>query len=360
MIRDRSFIGHTNSINCVSVSEDSRIVITGSDDRTIRVFDCRERKAVQCIAGYFNDSVNNITFGRSSMDIISSCGPIISTFDLRRTERVIINEASFSITTNSNEEVSAIDVKISPGKGLRCNVAIGDDSGTISLLDLTNGKLVKSYRNIHTNICSSLAYHPHSFNFMVSGGFDCRLLFWDVTKRQPQDVLDFSTKVFNEGTNPQLTNPPFIHCVKYVLDGKGVACALGDGSIRVVDSISHIEICKANEAHSSMVTSLITYGQHMISGSTDRWIRSWTIDLQSMDAMGLSDVRSDNHNHNHGGASRTRLKSRQVAYDEELTSQWIIPHDNKINALCGTHSSQNIDGIYVADTSCNLSRYVSG
>ena len=51
-------------------------------------------------------------------------------------------------------------------------LALADDTGAVQVVDLTAGKLFKSIRQAHSNICSSVAFRRHRPWELLSGGLD--------------------------------------------------------------------------------------------------------------------------------------------------------------------------------------------
>ena len=46
------FVGHSDSINAVQFSPDGKVVVTGSDDKTVRVWNARTGEAIHALEGH--------------------------------------------------------------------------------------------------------------------------------------------------------------------------------------------------------------------------------------------------------------------------------------------------------------------
>eukprot|EP00850_Spirogloea_muscicola_P012596 SM000082S22838 [mRNA] locus=s82:214066:216770:+ [translate_table: standard] len=178
-------------------------------------------------------------------------------------------------------------------------LAAADDSGEVKVVDLAEGKLRKALQAAHSNICSSVQFHPRrpwegrsshkSLRFPVSltispfisrivriwnralrvshlqciqlsstsalaaeatalpvavvtGGLDCKVVRWDFSRGLPRHSWDFSSEVVRscEGLGA-MCNPPLVHSVAVPLAevpgraGKLLAVARGDACVALYD-----------------------------------------------------------------------------------------------------------------------------
>ncbi|XP_041945018.1 WD repeat-containing protein 53-like [Alosa sapidissima] len=93
-------------------------------------------------------------------------------------------------------------------------LAAGDDSGAVRIVEVQNGKVVRTLRR-HTNICSSVAFRPQRPQSLVSAGLDMQVLLWNLQKTRPLwavDLQDSHEQAEQAGRPGQLFNPPLAHC----------------------------------------------------------------------------------------------------------------------------------------------------
>lgn len=65
--------GHSDSVRSVAFSHDSQQIVSGSDDGTIKVWDCKSGACTQTLEGH-SDSVESVAFSRDGQQITSDSG----------------------------------------------------------------------------------------------------------------------------------------------------------------------------------------------------------------------------------------------------------------------------------------------
>ena len=139
-----------------------------------------------------------------------------------------------------------------------------DDSGDVSVIDISNlaiggkSKLYKKCKRHHTNICSSVTFHPLKHWEMVSGGLDCQLVLWDYSRGRRLASLNMQ----EEGSGGYMVNPPMVHSVCSLGGNRPViAAGLGNGSICICQlSGSDISLISTVQPHSNSIASVICIG----------------------------------------------------------------------------------------------------
>jgi WD40 repeat protein len=161
--------GHRASVNVIKATS-SNILFSGSDDKTVRVWDNRSHRSSKCIIDCIHDGVQNITIlPDSDLYICVASGTSLLTFDLRKyNHEVLIREATRSFTSSS-EDINDVCIQSHSERYL----ATADDDCTISIIKHdSNGMSVKRrLSRVHTNICSCVAFHPRLQYDLLSGNF---------------------------------------------------------------------------------------------------------------------------------------------------------------------------------------------
>lgn len=329
--------GHRAAVNCLEFSPDGYLC-SGSDDKTVRIWDTKANKSIKIIMGFTDNPVTNIEFIKQLL--YCAAGNTIYTFDIR-SERVLLKE---SISTQSYDcnEISTFHVHPS-----HKFYALADDSGALYLHQMHNHDIKKvTSRKGHTNDVSSICFRPNSLCDMVSAGYDYRLLLWDNSFTFPKAQINFG-ELHNEA-GVTMMSPPFVFKAEYIANGRLLACALGNGQVDFINSTSMSLVHSIECAHNDMCTLLIPYdvvaseGSHesVLTAGADRAIHCWDLSY-------VVTTRS-------GGSKRTK------AVEIEMTSQcrWSLLHTLKMNALLPSLSNGG-EALYVADTSSSIAVYSS-
>jgi WD40 repeat protein len=67
------FQGHEDSVNSVAFSPDGKLIVSGSDDNTVRLWDIKGNRVAQPFQGH-EDSVNSVAFSPDGKLIVSGSG----------------------------------------------------------------------------------------------------------------------------------------------------------------------------------------------------------------------------------------------------------------------------------------------
>ncbi|MEB3340430.1 trypsin-like peptidase domain-containing protein [Okeania sp.] len=247
---------HPESVNSVAVTPDQQFVISGSDDKTIKIWQLPKNKnvtnitLVQTLTGH-TDVVDEIAIAPSGQFFASgSWDKTIKIWNLSS------GELGQTLAENS-QIVNAI--AISPdGKFL----ASGGKDNQIKLWSLATGKLVRS---LNTNSLStlSLTFSPNS-QILASGSSDGMVNIWNLKTGE----LIHNLKEHIDGVWSIVISP----------NGKTLISGSWDKTIKFWE-LNTGELKRSLKGHNSYVSAVAISpnGEIIVSGGWDRKINIWKV-----------------------------------------------------------------------------------
>ncbi|MDZ8241553.1 MAG: hypothetical protein RMZ69_31115 [Nostoc sp. ChiQUE01a] len=238
--------GHSSYIHSVAFSPDGKIFASGSDDKTIKLWNVTTGRQIYTIQGH-SDSVRSVSFSPDGKILASgSCDKTIKLWDVT-TGRQIGTIQAHSSWVNS--------VAFSPhGKTL----ASGSDDKTIKLWDVITGRKIRTIK-VHSDSVRSVAFSPDGKTF-ASGSDDKTITLWDVTTGRQISTIQ--------------AHSAWIRSVTFSPDAKTLASG-GFGDIKLWDLTKGVQI-HTLEGHSLSV-AFSPDGKILASGSGDKTIKIWQL-----------------------------------------------------------------------------------
>jgi WD40 repeat protein len=275
----RIFKGHTDKVTSVAVSPDGKQLISGSDDKTIRVWDIEKPEAVQVLKDHQN-YVLSVAFSGDGKRFLSAGGGQWrgQTFATETDQFVRLwnTEEMKVLKKMPGHEAPIWSVAFAPdGKHALTGSGGYDTAGgkftpagfALKLWDLATGETVRDYKG-HENWVRDAAFHPQG-KILVSGGWDKTVRVWDIEKDQATQILrDHKDNVEAIAISSD---------GKWLLSGGGRPVG-GDTAIRLWD-LKEGKVVKRFAGHTRRVWKL-TFAkddQRFLSAAADKSIRLWDI-----------------------------------------------------------------------------------
>ncbi len=155
--------GHTNIINALAFTANSRTLASGSDDGTIRVWDTNAGTQISSLP---SSKVRSLAFSVDGKILASGSTDQIQLWDITSGKQLISLEGQ-------NESVT--DLEFSPDNKI---LTSGSRDGMIQLWDISTGKLLASLRG-HTCWVTNLAFSSDG-KILASGDSDGAIFIWNV------------------------------------------------------------------------------------------------------------------------------------------------------------------------------------
>ncbi|KAH8758829.1 WD40-repeat-containing domain protein, partial [Hyaloscypha finlandica] len=243
--------GHTSSVNSVAFSPDSKQVVSGSCDETVRLWDTATGALLQTLKGH-SSSVNSVAFSPDGKQVVS--GSHDQTVRLWDAATGVLQQ---TLEGHSGNIASVASVAFSPDSK---QVVSGSWDRTVRLWDAATGALQQTLEG-HSSYIASVAFSPDSKQ-VVSGSWDKTVRLWDTATGALQQTL--------EG------NSGYITSVAFSLDSKQVVSGSNNETVRLWDTaIGALQ--QTLEGHTSIIDSVAfsPNGKQVVSGSHDKTVRLW-------------------------------------------------------------------------------------
>ncbi|KJA23435.1 hypothetical protein HYPSUDRAFT_137760, partial [Hypholoma sublateritium FD-334 SS-4] len=243
--------GHEYSVRSVAFSPDGKHIVSGSLDKTIRIWDAETGKQiVQPLRGH-TSTVISVAFSNDGKRIVSGSHDwTVCIWDVEAGKQV---GPPFQRHTAPVLSVAfSLDDK---------HILSGSDDKTVRLWDLETGKEVRVFQC--TDQVNSVAFSPDGKR-IASGLYDRTILIWDAERGTQMG-------------EPIRGHADRIKSIAFSPDGKHIVSGSDDNTVRIWDSETGRQVGEPLKGHTDSVLSVAFSpdGKRIVSGSFDGTVRMW-------------------------------------------------------------------------------------
>lgn len=203
----RTFYGHTKSVAAVTFSPSSNLLVSGSKDKTVRLWDTTSGSALQTLSGH-DMQVEDLSFAPDGRLVASA-----SADDTVRLWDVRTNAGIRTLNTSS----WANSVAFSPDGAM---LAVGLTSNKIQLWDGRSLSILHTLKG-HKSIAQSVAFSPDG-KVLASGSNDKTVRTWDPVSTRALHTIK---------AHPGMMN--YVMTVAFSPDGQLLASGSLDGTVKL-------------------------------------------------------------------------------------------------------------------------------
>jgi WD40 repeat protein len=241
--------GHTDPVNSVAFSPDGQLIVSGSYDSTVRVWDVTTGAERHAMHGH-QEAVHSVAFSPDGKFIVSGSND--------NTVRVWDITTGIERHTMHGHEDRVWSVASSPDSQF---IVSGSSDYTVRVWDATTGA-AQHIMHGHEGWVYSVAFSPNS-QLIISGSRDNTVRVWDATTGVERNIMH--------------NHNHLVYSVAFSPDGQSIVSGSDDMTVRVWDpatgSEQHVML-----GHKYSVSSVAFSpdGQFIVSGSLDSTMCVWS------------------------------------------------------------------------------------
>jgi WD40 repeat protein/serine/threonine protein kinase len=255
-----SLQGHTAAVNSVCMSPDGRYALSGSSDKTLKLWELERGCCLLTYEGHTSD-VNSVCLSADGRYALSgSKDKTLKLWDIE-------SGRCLSTCWGGKWNIDCVSLSADGRYALSGGGEFGQTGDTLNLFDMKSGVCLRTYEGHKITVNS--AHLSVDMRYAVSGSADGTLKLWDV----PSGRCLRTFKGHTQGINWEGVQSVFLST-----DGDIVLSGCADKTIRLWDVLRG-RCLSIFEGHTSIVRSvhLSTDGRYALSGADDKTVKLWEV-----------------------------------------------------------------------------------
>jgi WD40 repeat protein len=249
-------LGHSGSVTSVGFSPDGKRIVSGSEDKTIRIWDAETGEEVSAPFEGHTDSITSVMFSPDGKRIVSG------SYD--KTIRMWNPETGEEIAGPFVDHTHGIACVAFSSDGTR--IVSGSCDKTIRIWDTKTGHAVARPLVGHKHPITSVRFSPNG-KLVASGSYENTIVIWDAQTGE-------------QVARPHAGHNDCFRSVDFSPDGQHIVAGSDDSTIRIWDVETGGKVAGPFEGHTAWITSVKFShdGRRIVSGGYDETVRIWDAD----------------------------------------------------------------------------------
>ena len=313
-------IDNNSEVNSVAWSPDGRKIASGSEDKSVKVWDVTSGACLATLKGH-RDAVSSVAYSPDGRKIASGSGDsTVKVWEFKKRWHRMTSHWK-CIKTLKGHSRTVNSVAYSPDGR---NIASVSWDKSVKVWDAESGACVATLEG-HLWDVTSVAYSPDG-KYIASGSYDIYVKVWDVNTKKCVKTLEGHSSL--------------VYSVAYSPDGKYIASGSADKSLRVWDAESRSCVDTLN-GHSGGVYT-VAYspnGQYIASGSKDKKIIIWkkeaivNINLESYPEINKKLLKSKSLSKENKKKYITNIMSDYTKFSKYFIKNYLIKNGTEIKNM---------------------------